>query len=181
VVAEDLSVNCPSNVTDAAVKLPEPSRDTIVFAVLELVAFDVIVIVELPDWFAVNVPDEDSPTPDVLTVSVPFPIFDVRATVPVVAGRDSVVVPATEAGVNVIVPDVAPGKVKLEIPANARLLEGLLILTAVVPICIVCATAAAPISDNDHDTLSDPFTVLPVFPIVMVLSVSHLVAVLAFP
>jgi hypothetical protein len=149
--------------------------------VLELVAFDVIVIVELPDWFAVNVPEEDNPTPDVLKVNVPFPIFDVRATVPVVAGRVNIVVPAIAVGVNVIVPDVAPGKAKLEIPVNARLPEDLLILTAVVPMCIVCSTAAAPISDSVHDTLVVPFTVLPVAPIVIVLSVNHLVVVAEFP
>jgi len=32
----------------------------------------------------------------------------------------------------------------------------------------------APISDNDHDTLDSPFTLLPVLPIVSVLPVCHL-------
>ena len=38
-----------------ALKLPPPSRATMVLPVLALVAFDVTVKVALPDWLAVNV------------------------------------------------------------------------------------------------------------------------------
>jgi hypothetical protein len=55
-----------------AEKLPDASRATIVEAVLALVALDVTVNVELPDWLAVNVAEPDRPVPDTAIVSVPL-------------------------------------------------------------------------------------------------------------
>ena len=55
-----------------ALKFPEASRATIVEAVLALVAFEVTVKVEEPDWLAVNVAEPDSPVPDTPIVKVPL-------------------------------------------------------------------------------------------------------------
>ncbi len=67
-VAEPLKVA----VMVPALKLPDASRATIVEAVLALVALDVTVNVELPDWLAVNVAEPDRPVPDTAIVSVPL-------------------------------------------------------------------------------------------------------------
>ena len=50
-----------------------------------------------------------------------------------------------------------------------------------VPAVIVTELSTAPISDNDHETFPEPFTDLPVPPIVNVLAISHVDAVEAFP
>ena len=55
-----------------ALKLPEASRATMALAVFALVALDVTVKVELPDWFAVNEAEPDKPVPDTFIVSVPL-------------------------------------------------------------------------------------------------------------
>jgi hypothetical protein len=55
-----------------AEKLPEPSRATIALAVFRLVALDVTVNVEFPDWFAVKVADPESPVPDTPMDRVPL-------------------------------------------------------------------------------------------------------------
>ena len=55
-----------------ALKLPDASRATIVEAVFALVAFEVTVKVELPDWLAVNVAEPDRPVPDTAIVRVPL-------------------------------------------------------------------------------------------------------------
>lgn len=70
-----------------ALKLPEPSRATSAEAVLALVAFDVTVNDEAPDWFAVNVADPERPTPDTAIVRVP--LLTLAAVVAVVAFPDS--------------------------------------------------------------------------------------------
>lgn len=83
-----------------ALKLPDASRATIAEAVLALVAFDVTVKVELPDWLAVNVAEPDRPVPDTPIVKVPLltvGMSEVRANVPVVVGKVSVGVPAVAA------------------------------------------------------------------------------------
>lgn len=56
-----------------AEKLPEASRATIVDAVLALVALEVTVKVEFPDWLAVNEAEPDNPVPETLRVRVPSP------------------------------------------------------------------------------------------------------------
>ena len=55
-----------------ALKLPDPSRATMVLPVFALVAFDVTVKVALPAWLAVNVAEPDNPVPDTFIVSVPL-------------------------------------------------------------------------------------------------------------
>ena len=55
-----------------ALKLPDPSLATIVDDVFALVAFDVTVNVELPDWFAVNDAEPLRPVPEVFNVRVPL-------------------------------------------------------------------------------------------------------------
>lgn len=79
-----------------ATKLPEASRATIADAVFRLVAFDVTVNVELPDWLAVNVADPDKPVPDTAMDSVP--LLTLAAVVAVVALPLSaaVIVPAAK-------------------------------------------------------------------------------------
>lgn len=84
-----------------AVKLPEASRATIVLAVLALVALEVIVKVDAPDWLAVNVADPDNPVPETPIVNVPLAISEVSAIVPVTAGIViTVPVPATAVGMS---------------------------------------------------------------------------------
>lgn len=83
-----------------ALKLPDASRATIVEAVFALVAFDVTVNVELPDWLAVKDAEPDRPVPEVASVRVPLltvGMSEVKANVPVAVGRVSVGVPAAEA------------------------------------------------------------------------------------
>ena len=119
-----------------ALKLPDASRATTVEAVFKLVALDVTVNVELPDWLAVNVAEPDKPVPDTAIVSVPLLTVgksEVNAIVPVVAGIVMVVAPATALGCSVVVPEVEPGIVTLEIPVNAWLAELRFKATAVVP------------------------------------------------
>jgi oxygen-dependent protoporphyrinogen oxidase len=61
-------------------------------------------------------------------------LFEVRATVPVVAGSVMTVpVPAIAVGIICAVPEVEPGSVTLEIPVRARFAEARLRVTAVVP------------------------------------------------
>jgi hypothetical protein len=55
-----------------AEKFPDASRATIVDAVLALVALEVTVKVEAPDWLAVNVAEPDRPVPDTPIVKVPL-------------------------------------------------------------------------------------------------------------
>lgn len=55
-----------------ALKLPEASRATMVDAVLALVALEVTVNVEFPDWLAVNEALPDKPVPDTAIVNVPL-------------------------------------------------------------------------------------------------------------
>ena len=88
-----------------ALKLPDASRATIVEAVFALVAFEVTVKVELPDWLAVNVAEPDSPVPDTAIVSVPLltaaGVVQVGAVVP-----DEVSTwPEVPAAENKVVPD----------------------------------------------------------------------------
>jgi hypothetical protein len=45
--------------------------------------------------------------------------------------------------------------------------------TVMFPVAVPPAAGRAPISDNDQDTFEPPFTFLPVFPIVNVLSAPH--------
>ena len=54
-----------------ALKFPEASRATMVDAVFALVALDVTVNVELPDWLAVKVAEPERPVPAVVSVNVP--------------------------------------------------------------------------------------------------------------
>ena len=56
-----------------AEKLPDPSRATIVDTVLALVAFEVTVNDEFPDWLAVNEAEPDKPVPETARVNVPLP------------------------------------------------------------------------------------------------------------
>ena len=94
-----------------AVKLPEPSRATMVDAVLALVALDATVNEDAPDWLAVNDAEPDRPVPETAKVNVPlFTVgrSEVSAIVPVVAGIVMVVVPATAAAFRVVVPEVEP-------------------------------------------------------------------------
>ena len=56
-----------------AEKLPEASRATIAETVLALVALEVTVNDEFPDWFAVNEAEPDSPVPETARVNVPSP------------------------------------------------------------------------------------------------------------
>ena len=105
-----------------ALKLPDASRATIVEAVFRLVALDVTVNVALVAWLAVKVCEPDKPVPDTARVNVPLLTVgksEVSAIVPVVAGIVMVVAPAIALGCNVVVPDVEPGIVTLEIPVNA--------------------------------------------------------------
>lgn len=102
-----------------AVKLPEASRATMVDAVLALVALDVTVNVDAPDWLAVNVAEPDRPVPETAIVNVPLltvGISEVRAIVPVVPGMVMVVVPATAAALNTVVPEVEPLNVAPALP-----------------------------------------------------------------
>lgn len=94
-----------------AVKLPEPSRATMVDAVLALVALDATVNEDAPDWLAVNDAEPDRPVPETAIVNVPlFTVgrSEVSAIVPVVAGIVMVVAPATAEAFRVVVPDVEP-------------------------------------------------------------------------
>ena len=119
-----------------AEKLPDASRATMVDAVFALVALDVTVNVDAPAWLAVNVAEPDRPVPDTPIVSVPLLTVgksEVSAIVPVVAGIVMVVAPAIALGCNVVVPEVDPGIVTLEIPVNAWLAEARFKATAVVP------------------------------------------------
>ena len=71
-----LPLNAPLNVvavTIPAIKFPEPSRETIAFGVLALVALEVTVNVVLPDWFAVNDAVPDNPVPETPKLKVPLP------------------------------------------------------------------------------------------------------------
>ena len=79
-----------------AEKLPEPSRATIVDAVLALVALDVTVNVAALDWLAVKVCDPDKPVPDTFNVNVP--LFTLAAVVAVDAlpFKAAVIVPAVK-------------------------------------------------------------------------------------
>ena len=93
-----------------ALKLPDPSRATMALAVFALVAFDVTVKVELPDWFAVNDAEPDKPVPDTAIVSVPLPtnagvfvtVIDVAARFVMVPEEYLTVVPVRV----VIAPDI---------------------------------------------------------------------------
>ena len=116
-----------------ALKLPEASLATIVDAVLALVAFEVTVNVVAPDWLAVKDADPDRPVPATAIVRVPFPKSEVKATVPVLAGRVIVLVPATAVGCTVIVPEVEPGIATLKIPVRAWFADALFRTIAVVP------------------------------------------------
>lgn len=119
-----------------ALKLPDASRATIVEAVFRLVALDVTVNVEPVAWLAVNVAEPDRPVPDTAIVSVPLLTVgksEVSAIVPVVAGIVIVVAPAIALGCSVVVPDVEPGIVTLEMPVSAWLAELRFKATAVVP------------------------------------------------
>jgi len=55
-----------------ALKLPEPSRATIVEPVFAFVALEVTVNVAAPAWLAVNVCEPDKPVPDTFIVNVPL-------------------------------------------------------------------------------------------------------------
>ena len=58
-----------------ALKLPEPSRATMAPAVFALVAFEVTVNVELPDWLAVKLAEPDKPVPETPRDKVPLLTF----------------------------------------------------------------------------------------------------------
>lgn len=118
VVAEVAVVALPDSaaVMVPAVKLPEASRATTVEAVFRLVAFDVTVNVELPDWLAVNDAEPDRPVPDTAMDSVP--LLTLAAVVAVVA------LPLSAA---VIVPAV-----KLPEASRATMAEAVLAEVAVV-------------------------------------------------
>ena len=77
-----------------ALKLPEPSRATIVDAVFALVALDVTVNVALVDWLAVKVCDPDRPVPDTFMVSVPLLTLAAVVAVLALPFRLAVMVPA---------------------------------------------------------------------------------------
>ena len=118
VVAEVAVVALPDSaaVMVPAVKLPEASRATTVEAVFRLVALDVTVKVELPDWLAVNDAEPDRPVPDTAMDSVP--LLTLAAVVAVVA------LPLSAA---VIVPAV-----KLPEASRATMAEAVLAEVAVV-------------------------------------------------
>jgi hypothetical protein len=120
-----------------AVKLPEASRATMVDAVLALVALDVTVNEDAPDWLAVNDAEPDRPVPETAIVNVPLltvGISEVRAIVPVVPGMVMVVVPAVAAALNTVVPEVEPLNVAPALPtvgvvSVALVIDGLLFNT----------------------------------------------------
>ena len=99
-----------------AVKFPEASRATMVDAVFALVALDVTVNVELPDWLAVKEADPDKPVPETAMDNVP--LLTLAAVVAVVAlpDRAAVIVPA----------------VKLPEASRATMAEAVFALVAVV-------------------------------------------------
>ena len=98
-VAEVAVVALPLNaaVIVPAEKPPEASLETMVETVFALVALEVTVKVEAPDWFAVKVAEPERPTPETPIVRVPSPVPEVKATVPVLAGKVIVFVPAIAA------------------------------------------------------------------------------------
>jgi hypothetical protein len=75
-------------------------------------------------------------------VFVTVPVSAVVITVPVTAGRVMVLEPATAIGCRTMVPEVAPGRVTLEIPVRARFAEARFRATEVVPINVVSALNA---------------------------------------
>lgn len=77
-----------------ALKLPEASRATMVLAVFALVALDVTVNVELPDWLAVNVAEPESPVPETPRDKVPLLTFAAVVAVAALPFRSAVIVPA---------------------------------------------------------------------------------------
>jgi hypothetical protein len=79
-----------------AVKFPDASRATMVEAVFALVALDVTVNVELPDWLAVKEAEPDRPVPETAIVNVP--LLTLAAVVAVVAFplNAAVIVPAVK-------------------------------------------------------------------------------------
>jgi hypothetical protein len=71
-------------------------------------------------------------------VFVTVPVSPVVIAVPVVAGRvNTVLVPATAAGITWTLPEVAPGRVTLKMPVKFKLAEALLRATDVVPMKVV--------------------------------------------
>ena len=88
-----------------ALKLPDASRATIVEAVFTLVAFEVTVNVELPDWLAVNVAEPDRPVPDTAIVRVPLLTVAGVVQVGAVVPFDVSTWPEVPAAENRVVPD----------------------------------------------------------------------------
>ena len=79
-----------------ALKSPFESRATIALAVFALVALDVTVNVELPDWLAVKVCEPDRPVPDTFIVRVPLFTFDAVVAVEALPFKAAVIVPAVK-------------------------------------------------------------------------------------
>jgi hypothetical protein len=77
-----------------ALKLPEPSRATIVETVFALVALEVTVNVEVPDWLAVKVAEPDRPVPETARVNVPLLTFAAVVAVVALPFNAAVMVPA---------------------------------------------------------------------------------------
>jgi hypothetical protein len=99
-----------------ALKLPEPSRATIVETVFKLVAFDVTVNVELPDWLAVKEAEPDRPVPETPKDSVPLLTFAAVVAVLALPFNAAVMVPAE----------------KLPEPSRATMADAVFALVAVV-------------------------------------------------
>lgn len=109
---------------------------------------------------------------------VTVPVSPVVTTIPVVAGSVIIVpVPAVEAGITWIEPDVDPGSVTELIPVSAKLALALFRATAVVPMYVVSVEFAIPVT-----TPVTPLTLrTPVFAIVTAPEPSKLVPLSPVP
>lgn len=121
-----------------ALKLPEPSRATIAPAVFALVAFEVTVNVELPDWLAVKVAEPDRPVPETARVNVPLLTLAAVVAVDALPFRAAVIVPAEK------LPEPSRSTIWLPVFALVAVMVALLAWLVIVP--AVVAVVALPLS-----------------------------------